>query len=96
LMGAKVYVLLDIVGGPSEQVAQALRSRPGVVMVDALEGPPDVIMVIEASDQQKLAELTIRALASVETMTQGLRLLPAQNEKGEQKHARREADCHPS
>jgi histidinol dehydrogenase len=85
MMGAKVYILLDIMGGPSEQVAQALRRRPGVVMVDALEGPPDVIMVVEASDRQKLAELTIQALASVETMTQGLRLLLTQNEDGGQK-----------
>ena len=82
MMGAKVYIMLDIAGGPSEEVAQALRGKLGVVMADALEGPPDVIMVMEASDRQKLAELTIQALASVETMTQGLRLLPAQNEKG--------------
>ena len=96
MMGARVYVLLDIVDGKSEQVAQALRSKPGVAMEDTLEGPPDVIMVVEASQRQKLAQLTIQALASVETMTQGLRILPAQNEKGDQKHARREADCHPS
>ena len=89
MMGAKVYILLDIMGGPSAQVAQALRGRPGVVMEDALEGPPDVIMVVEASDRQKLAELTIQALASIETITQGLRLLPAQNEKGGSKWLRR-------
>jgi len=78
-MGARVYVLLDILGGSSEQVARTLRSKRGVVMADSLEGPPDVIMVVEAPDLQKLAELTIQALASVESTTTVLRLLPAQD-----------------
>jgi hypothetical protein len=62
---------------------------PGVVIVDALEGPPDVIMVVEASERQKLAELTIRALASVETVTEGLSVLPAREELKE-RHAHSE------
>ncbi len=77
-MSARVYILLDIVHGKSEYVIQALRGKPGVVMADPLEGPPDVIIVVEAPKRQQLAELTIQALASVETMTEGLRLLPAQ------------------
>lgn len=74
-MNARVYILLDVVAGTSGQVTEALRGKPGVVMADPLEGPPDVIMVVEAPKQQKLAELTIQALASVETVTEGLRLL---------------------
>ena len=58
-MNARVYILLDIVHGKSEYVIQALRGKPGVVMVDPLEGPPDVILVVEAPKRQKLAELTI-------------------------------------
>ncbi len=74
-MSARVYILLDVVAGTSGQVTEALRGKPGVVMADPLEGPPDVIMVVEAPKQQKLAELTIQALASVEAVTEGLRLL---------------------
>jgi len=51
-----------------------------VVLVNLLEGPPDVIMVVEAPDRHKLAEVTIQALASVETVTDGLCLMPAQDE----------------
>jgi len=75
MMGARVYILLDVVDGKSEQVAQTLRGKPGVVNVDQLDGPPEVIMVVEAYDRQQLAELTIQALTSVETMTEGLQLL---------------------
>jgi len=53
-----------------------LRSKRGVLMADSLEGPPDLIMVVEASDKQKLAQLAINALATVETVTQGVQILP--------------------
>jgi hypothetical protein len=70
--------MLRTVDGEAEQVARTLRVKPGVVMADLVEGPPDVIMVVEASERRELAELTNWALASVETMTEGVRLLPAQ------------------
>ena len=76
-MSARVYVLLDIKEGNSKQVAKVLQDKPGIVIADLLEGPPDVIMVVEASDRQKLAELTVQALAVVENMTENFRLLPA-------------------
>ena len=74
-MGAKVYILLDIIEGKLEHVVQTLRGKPGVVKVDLLEGSPNVIMVVEAPERKKLAERTIQALASVETMTEGVQLL---------------------
>ena len=79
-MGARAYALLDIADGKSEQVAQALRGRPGVVTADPLEGPPDVIVMFEASERLMLANLTIQALTAVEAMTKGVCLLPVQYE----------------
>jgi hypothetical protein len=78
-MGTRAYVLLDIVDGKSEQVVRALRGSLGVAMADQLEGPPDVIVVVEASERQELAELTNKALASVEAMIEGVQLLSAQD-----------------
>jgi DNA-binding Lrp family transcriptional regulator len=78
-MGTKVYILLDITEGKLEQVVQTLRGKPGVVEVDLLEGSPNVIMVVEAPEQKKLAERTIQALASVETITEGVQLLPTRD-----------------
>ena len=78
-MSYRAYILLEIVDGKAEQVPEVLRENPGVVMVDALEGPPDVIIVVEAPKRQQLAKLTIQALASVETMTEHVRLLPARD-----------------
>jgi len=64
------------VDGKAEQATEVLRKRPGVVMADALEGPPDVVIVMEAPERQQLAKLTVQALASVETITERVSLLP--------------------
>jgi hypothetical protein len=75
---ARVYVLVDVAGGHQEEVACAMRRKPGVVMADVVESQPSVIMVIEARDRQKLAELAVRALAAIEMATDGMHLMPAE------------------
>ena len=79
-MNARVYILLDIVDGKAEEAAQILQESPGVVMADALEGPPDVVVLIEAPKRERLAKWTIEALSSVETLTEQVRLLPTRDE----------------
>ncbi len=73
---ARVYVLLEAAEGKSQQLVQAVRTMPGVVMADLLDEPPGVIMVVEATNRPELARLTIRALASLENITEGVRLVP--------------------
>jgi len=75
----RVYILLDIVPEKAKQVAQALRESPGVVMADAVEGPPEVIVVVEAAEQERLVKQTIQALTSVETAIENVRLLPTRD-----------------
>ena len=78
-MKDKVYILLDVMDGKAEQVVQVLQEIPGVLMVDALEGPPDIVVVIEAPEREQLAKWTIDALASVEMLTEQVRLLPTRD-----------------
>jgi len=77
-MDNRVYVLLEIKKGNSKQAARVLRGKPGVVIAELLEGPPDVIMVVEASDRQVLAGLTNQALAAVENIIENFLLLPVE------------------
>ena len=79
-MADKVYILLDIVNGKTNRVVQVMRETPGVVTVEELEGPPDVILVMEAAERRQLAKLAIQALALVGTMAERIQLLPI-NEK---------------
>ena len=78
-MTAKAYVLLNVASEKHKQVVRTLRGKPGVLMIDVVEGPPDVVAVLGARSRQRLAKLTIQALASVEAMTEGLQLLPTRD-----------------
>ena len=75
-MSAKVYLLLDLVGGDRDRAARILREKPGVATVDTLEGPPDVLVLIEAPERQMAAECLMRILDSVDSMTSNFRVLP--------------------
>jgi len=79
LVNERVYVLIDAIEGKAGRLAQMLRGQPAVKMVDVLEGPPDVIVMLQARSRLELAELTNQALVSVESMTEGLKVLPVQN-----------------
>lgn len=78
---ARVYVLVEVAGGYHNEVVSVLRCKPGVVMADNVEGQSNVIMVVEAQNRQRLAELTVRALASVETAIGGMHLLPVEEHR---------------
>ena len=58
-----------------------MRDKPGVMIAETVEGPPDVLMVLEAPERMELAELMMRAFESVETMIDGVRVLPVRNER---------------
>jgi hypothetical protein len=76
----RAYMLLDIQKNKSQEVAKALQGKPGVVVVDIVEGPPDVVAVLEASGLLKLAETTAQVLESVETLVNCVSLLPVQDD----------------
>ena len=78
-MNHKVYILLDVIGGSAEEVTRVLCKRLGVVLADALEGPPDVVVLIEAPEREQLAKWTIEALSSVEMLTEQVCLLPTRD-----------------
>jgi len=75
----RVYMILDIMNGKHSEAVQRLQATPGVRWVDALEGQWDVITAIEASNRMRLAQLLVRAISSVETITEDIQLLPTSN-----------------
>ena len=48
-------------------------------MADALEAPPEVVIVMEAATREQLARLTIGALATVDALTEQVHLLPVRD-----------------
>ena len=72
----RAYVLIDSVEGKVHEGLMTLRGKPGITFVDYVEGPPDIIMMAEAEDNQTLANLTIKALISIENLTNDTQILP--------------------
>ncbi|MBP1911159.1 Lrp/AsnC family transcriptional regulator [Thermococcus stetteri] len=58
----RAYVLLTVEIGKVESVIEALRKMPGVTKADAVTGPYDAIVHIEAKD---LGELTRKILHDI-------------------------------
>ena len=77
-MSIRVYLLIDTIGGKTGRVAEILRGKTGVSIVDLPVGRPDVIVMVQASSRQRLAELTNQAIASVESFTENIKVLPVQ------------------
>ncbi len=55
-MSTKAYILIETDVGKSRDVAGALRVLDGVVTVDAVTGPYDIITVIEAPDLNSVGD----------------------------------------
>ena len=80
-MSARVYLLLDIVEGKSAYAIQTVQSKAGVLITDILEGRPDIIVMVEAPNRKRLAELVMPVLSSLDGIVNDVHLLVAQQEK---------------
>lgn len=74
-MSVRAYMLLDIVDRSCEHAVQMLRSTAQVILADRLEGYPNIIAMVEASDRQSLAEAVMPALDCIDGITENLHLL---------------------
>jgi DNA-binding Lrp family transcriptional regulator len=66
------YILIQAEVGKATQVTNELRSIKGIVAVDGVTGPYDVIARAEATDLDDLAKSVVMRLQSVEGVTRTL------------------------
>ncbi|MBN1368368.1 MAG: hypothetical protein JW967_10640 [Dehalococcoidales bacterium] len=72
----RAYVLFHTKTMNVRKVTRTLQDKAGVIMVDVLEDQPSVMIVVQASSRLRLAEMTVKAIASVEDLTEGIFLMP--------------------
>jgi len=72
-------MLLDIVDRSREYAVRMMRSKAQVILADQLEGCPNVIAMVEATDRQNLAAAVMPVLDCLDGITEGLRLLVTQD-----------------
>ena len=64
-MATKAYILIETTVGKSRNVADALKSLPGVNTVDAVTGPYDIIAVVEAPDLNAVGDLVTSQIHTI-------------------------------
>ena len=80
-MSARVYMLLDILESKYTCAHQILQTIAGVVIADKLEGHPNTLVIVEAPDRQRLVELMMPVLGSVDRVTEDLHLLVSREDR---------------
>lgn len=77
IMTYRVYVLADLTDGNIDRLIRLLQRQKGVVLVDHLERPPDLLIALGAPNRETLAKLTVRVMASIEDMVEDIEVKPA-------------------
>ena len=68
----RVYFLIDTTSGSAEKVAEALRRKPCVSLVDTVAGAHDVIAVLDRKRESPAGTVSleeIRAMGGVDYVT---------------------------
>lgn len=61
----RAYVLVKIEAGRAKEILDRLRTISSVKQADAVTGPVDLIVQVEADDPRALAELIFRSIQTV-------------------------------
>ncbi|MEE9199014.1 MAG: Lrp/AsnC ligand binding domain-containing protein [Dehalococcoidia bacterium] len=64
-MATKAFVLIETAVGKTREVVDALSSVEGLTSVDAVTGPYDVIVVMEADDLNTIGEMVTSRVHTV-------------------------------
>lgn len=68
-MIATAYVLINVAAGWTKKVYQKLALTDGVVSVDAISGPHDLIATVQASDFNAIGRLVLDRIQTIEGIT---------------------------
>ncbi|KPJ50623.1 hypothetical protein AMJ40_02355 [candidate division TA06 bacterium DG_26] len=65
-MIATAYVLIKVLAGQTKRVYQRLLKTEGVVNVDAISGPYDLIATVQGTDFNTIGRLVIDSIQTIE------------------------------
>jgi hypothetical protein len=88
-MTEKVFVLLELTTTEISTTAGELSLLPGVTGVEIIEGPPDILLTIQAPDRNRAIEYLSGILSRIDGITQDLRVLPVADSRALEHHPNR-------
>ena len=68
-MPTKAYILIETSVGKSREVAETLKALDGVLSVDAVTGPFDIIAVVNAPDLNAVGNLVTSQIHTINGLT---------------------------
>ena len=64
-MATKAYVLIETAVGKTRDVVDTLQGLEGIVSVDVVTGPYDIIMVMEAADLGSIGDMVTHRVHTI-------------------------------
>ena len=69
-MADRAYVLIHVLPGQTSQVVRALGEIKQIKTIDPCWGKPDIITVVEVTDQDALTQLVLSKIHAIEGVAQ--------------------------
>ena len=69
-MADRAYVMINVQPGQTSAVARALTEIKQIKTIDPCWGKPDIIIVVEVSDQDALSQLVLSRIHAIPGVTQ--------------------------
>lgn len=70
IMSDRAYILIDVLPGRTSDVVKALSAIKQIKTIDPCWGKPDIIVVVEVSDQDALTQLVLSRIHEIDGVAQ--------------------------
>src|SRR4249920_2367923 len=70
IMSDRAYVLINVLPGRTSEVVRALSGIKQIKTIDPCWGKPDIIVVVEVSDQDALTHLVLKRIHEIDGVSQ--------------------------
>ncbi|TKB34506.1 MAG: Lrp/AsnC family transcriptional regulator [Nitrospira sp.] len=69
-MSDRAYVLINVMPGQTSEVVRALSAIKQIKTIDPCWGKPDIIVVVEVTDQDALTQLVLKRIHEIDGVSQ--------------------------
>jgi len=70
IMSDRAYILINVLPGRTSEVVRALSGIKQIKTIDPCWGKPDIIVVVEVSDQDALTQLVLKRIHEIDGVSQ--------------------------
>ena len=80
MASTKAFVLMETAVGKTYEIVRALQGVPGILSVDVVTGPYDIITILEANDLSSVGELVTSKVHTIGGIVRTITCLAVEND----------------